>query len=549
MRSLWCFSSASCVLAVHDISIDDHNALLQTKATKNTMSSEEEADCLSRGECLPTTTPALPTTTTLEDCNKYEQNPERIGVKWGGTCTCPDGQSYEVSDNGDSCGSLQCHGGVAGPCQQTVVEARDGMSVFCGRGCEEPLPPATHCPTPNSAFKVCSFWGDPHFSMNFKNSEEYTNHHEWRAGHKGEFGANKMVNSYDLGNLWMFRSKDKSIQSQGFFCDARGHLNSAGAIVLQVGSDRLVFKRPAASAPAWGDHIESGRPIGGDAVNQALELWLNGEKIPYGQLGSHGLLDGDIPATGGGYSTKAWWAQQMSLSKANNVYKQNPERIGVKWGGTCTCGDGQSYEVSDNGDGCGSLQCFGGVAGPCQKTVVEARDGMSATCAAKASSVGPMCAGHHNELVSLYATVPLLSKVYEPVVAFELASDQVDTTDENHLCNLPAGHTAPVRPVSADESLFTVRELKELCSTCGMAATGQDGEFLRGCNPLTTRDAMSPYDFCQTVSSTVYADAQADCQEFVTEDDWYQACIMEHCATEGPVRALVEAEEAGASPE
>jgi len=34
----------------------------------------------------------------------------------GGTCTCPDGQIFQVGDNGDNCGSLACVGGISGTC-------------------------------------------------------------------------------------------------------------------------------------------------------------------------------------------------------------------------------------------------------------------------------------------------------------------------------------------------------------------------------------------------------------------------------------------------
>ena len=44
---------------------------------------------------------------------------EAAGVgAWGGTCTCPDGDSYEVGDNNDDCASLACVGGSMGPCKQ-----------------------------------------------------------------------------------------------------------------------------------------------------------------------------------------------------------------------------------------------------------------------------------------------------------------------------------------------------------------------------------------------------------------------------------------------
>lgn len=46
--------------------------------------------------------------------NLFEENAGTGGH--GGSCTCPDGQVYQVGDNGNSCGSLACFGGVSGPC-------------------------------------------------------------------------------------------------------------------------------------------------------------------------------------------------------------------------------------------------------------------------------------------------------------------------------------------------------------------------------------------------------------------------------------------------
>ena len=42
---------------------------------------------------------------------------------WGGTCTCPDGGVYDVSDipgsaTGEGCESLACHGGLPGKCNK-----------------------------------------------------------------------------------------------------------------------------------------------------------------------------------------------------------------------------------------------------------------------------------------------------------------------------------------------------------------------------------------------------------------------------------------------
>ena len=60
--------------------------------------------------------------------NEVEEDPN-VGV-WGGTCTCPDGEQYEVGDNGDFCGSLATHAIDALP---ALIElAVSGLVLFEG---------------------------------------------------------------------------------------------------------------------------------------------------------------------------------------------------------------------------------------------------------------------------------------------------------------------------------------------------------------------------------------------------------------------------------
>ena len=84
---------------------------------------------------------ALPTTNAayLRFVINETETPENVfgaadGVGgWGGWCTCPDGQRYNVGDNGDSCGSLACEGGAAGPCDKFVDASRTGKKATCAR--------------------------------------------------------------------------------------------------------------------------------------------------------------------------------------------------------------------------------------------------------------------------------------------------------------------------------------------------------------------------------------------------------------------------------
>jgi len=70
--------------------------------------------------------------------NVVEHNAPGVGG-WGGLCTCPDGGVYRVGDNGDSCGSLACHGGISGTCHKDHDDNR--LKVTCA--------PAVDVPTHN----------------------------------------------------------------------------------------------------------------------------------------------------------------------------------------------------------------------------------------------------------------------------------------------------------------------------------------------------------------------------------------------------------------
>ena len=56
--------------------------------------------------------------TLLRSNEARDDNVKETGVSdvggWGGTCTCPDGETYLVGDQNDECGSLACEGGTSG---------------------------------------------------------------------------------------------------------------------------------------------------------------------------------------------------------------------------------------------------------------------------------------------------------------------------------------------------------------------------------------------------------------------------------------------------
>jgi hypothetical protein len=72
----------------------------------------------------------LPRRKLLTDYYRYGGT--SVGT-YGGICTCPSGETYEVGDNSDYCGSLACDGGSAGPCSDGgISSANFHMRVTCG---------------------------------------------------------------------------------------------------------------------------------------------------------------------------------------------------------------------------------------------------------------------------------------------------------------------------------------------------------------------------------------------------------------------------------
>jgi len=70
--------------------------------------------------------------TTQQPTTSQNQLFETGGGNWGGECTCPDGQVYEVGDNHNACGSLACVRGLPGECNN-ASGSWSGRKVECAR--------------------------------------------------------------------------------------------------------------------------------------------------------------------------------------------------------------------------------------------------------------------------------------------------------------------------------------------------------------------------------------------------------------------------------
>jgi len=84
---------------------------------------------------------------TTSDCNKYvtPDSVQNLVVKnapgtggFGGTCTCPNGEIYQVADNNDSCGSFACINGISGNVCYTKNGPWSNKKVICSLPVESP---------------------------------------------------------------------------------------------------------------------------------------------------------------------------------------------------------------------------------------------------------------------------------------------------------------------------------------------------------------------------------------------------------------------------
>jgi len=142
-------------------------------------------------------------------------------------------------------------------------------------------------------------------------------------------------------------------------------------------------------------------------------------------------------------------------------------------------------------------------------------------------SVGPMCVGTTAGTFTVKSSVPLLNRIFEPVVTVEVSGGLLHelVDDADSLCQRESNDDADrVTAVDVKDSLFSALELYRLCNICGMLNSDNDRDF-DGCNPTPGEDDpeyRTGTEVCTSVNKL--EEAQAAYQDFVTET---QASIEE----------------------
>jgi len=324
--------------------------------------------------------------------------------------------------------------------------------------------------------------------------------------------------------------------------------------------------------------------IGGECTNNALELTLNGRLMAFEELGSAKLnnkgTDVGSPAPSSikylGCYKNDEFRNLPHLGRGPGGTQAECSRLcamkgytlmGLEYGGECWCGDqlnsADKYsKVSDSE--CSGMQdgCANGQAQPLcgngWRTAISEIGLVPAEGFAEdhffaqqhisphftRNVVAPTCVGDHEGDFLVKTALPLFPNIYEPIVTLEVSADVFGGLQSgDQLCMAGSTNSAQaVAPVDTEHSIFSTKELRQLCEVCGMLGKDvSDGNF-HGCNNPSK-------DKAPTLGSAVCAErkmsdaANEACAEFSAEPDWLNACLIEYCNDDAPdVQAFIRQE-------
>lgn len=278
-------------------------------------------------------------------------------------------------------------------------------------------------------------------------------------------------------------------------CDARGRTTSVAAIAIRRGAKVATLIRPNATGDkAWGPNLGNGE-------------WDKDMREKKWQLGMDLNIDGtDVP----------WSALGQNMWSPDNPEGKQPHS---KY---------QGDEESDDAY----------VQGTWFAQPLFIKDGRDKNNAHK-----PMCVGDVERNILVKASVPKVHQIYEPVVTLELAHDLVQNLQPDGVCMGPNAQSNV--EVGYEHSIFTVAQLYQLCSVCGMLEDGGSNradpngwvvtDGAKGCiHPPAESKPRSGADICE--ENHMLATATTECSKALNPDSeseherfWFDSCLAECC--------------------
>jgi len=344
--------------------------------------------------------------------------------------------------------------------------------------------PEENCPDPYGNFRVCSAWGDPHFSHVFYRdaaAAQATHEHGRRGNAFGTMMQHHQVGVYDLA-----RSNDGTFAAQAFFChaDMSRATTSVNGMVVTMNGQRTSFIRSARTGPLNGDagqpngHVNPAVGGAGDNIygslsgaSEATDLSVNGEALDWNTLGD-GVGGGPGPS---------------SLGFTGGSHVSDAHHQGRTFGNTWM----QQLSPSDRAD----------------------------------RTLAPVCMGDKARTKTVSWSLPFFYRVYEPIFAIYMEESSIA---ESGLCGSEAALQEGPMQTSDERWMFETSEIEQICNVCGMTA---DENF--GC--VVPGDYTPPENVRQICefNNVDFNTAQTACDAVAGAAAWLEACIQEYCAEAG----------------
>lgn len=349
------------------------------------------------------------------------------------------------------------------------------------------LIPEGNCPDPFGNFRVCSMWGDPHFSHVFY-QDAAAAQEVHRHGRRGNaFGT--MMGHHEVGVYDLARSNDGSFAAQAFFChaDMARATTSVNGLVVNINGQRTSFIRGSRTGPRSGSGENHANPaVGGDGDDiydwidcspglpkEATDINVNGDPVDWDTLG-----DGDGGGTMRGCGTHVSTDPHQGRAFGDTMWVQQ----------------------------------------------LHPTDRVSRTMA-------PVCMGDVDRTKTVSWSLPQFFRVYEPIVSIYMENS---TIAPEGLCGSEDARSEPPMQTSDDRWMFEANEISQICNVCGMVP-----DETYGCvNPVPYTPPENVHQIC-AFNNVDHDVAQGACENVdqqldpVGEAAWLEACIQEYCANQG----------------
>jgi len=320
--------------------------------------------------------------------NKVINNAWQVGSD-GGTCTCPNGDVYQVGGVNNGCSSLACVHGISGTCS-TNNPGGAGVMVIC-----DPTPivsgelrvpwqgslryPGWWAPAQMNMvdYSLIAFGLPRAFPDVFGNGSFVLPVHGSQQGPTCDAALYKPIAS---SSTVTFASSGTYNANDGD--DATSWFSVGNSSEWWLALDLEEATTMVSVTVQWGVNHPTQYTIEGGWDGQSWTL-------AHTESGGASFAVGQQPNITSTLTTPQGlrWLRIRSSGQASGVNVRETGVVGVGgWGGTCTCPNGAVYQVGDNGDSCATIACIGGISGTCSGNN-PGGGGVRVTCGLPAASV------------------------------------------------------------------------------------------------------------------------------------------------------------------